>query len=53
MELGDVNTCRKIRCGHFFAVDGAPGCDKQRMHEGLFSCREFDIAAERREAGLS
>lgn len=50
MELGTCNTCKRIRCGHFFVAGSRPRCDRGRMHTGLFSCPEFDIAAERREA---
>ncbi len=50
MELGDANTCKQIRCGHLYVVDGTPACDLHMMGGGLFSCRRFDAAAERAEA---
>ena len=50
MELGTSNTCKRIRCVHLFIADGRPRCDCGRMHEGLFSCREFDAFAARLEA---
>ena len=59
MELGTIQDCKRIRCPHYYHVmdtdgDMITGCEKGRMHVfGKFSCREFDIAAERREAGLS
>lgn len=53
MELGNATTCLQIRCPYYYGdLNGHSHCEKNRMRKGLFSCREFDIAAERREAGL-